>query len=149
MATEGFSLCCNITNKNGVYTADIDYNDTDGVVVSQSNFGEDPEKVMETLLYDVMDELLYQSSLQENEEEEEELDEEVDDYVAKLEAMVEKLQNENESLRLDNDILQRRADDAVNESLNTKKYNDGFNSSKSKDANDVYYDILKHLRRYF
>lgn len=141
MTTEGFTLSCNITEKDGKCVGNIDYSDTNDIFISQSVSGDDPEEILETLAHDVMEELLYQSQLMIEEEEEEESGEEVDDYVAKLEAMVKQLQNENDSLRLDNDILQRRADDAVNKSLNTKKYNDG--SVSSEDLFDLLYRMAR------
>ena len=114
------------TTADNFYEVGIHYSDTDGVDIDMLASDDELEGLIEDIMCDFMDEYYAQKDnlLEEEYEEEydeEESDEEVEEYIADLEAMIEDLTYENNSLKTDLKILQRRADDAVNESIKQRE----------------------------
>lgn len=106
------------------YEVGIHYSDTDGIEIDMlTSDDEDVYGLVEDTLYDFMEEYLAQKNSLALDDCEEESDEEVEeeDYVAELEGIIDDLIYENNSLKTDIKILQRRADDAVNESIKQRE----------------------------
>ena len=117
--SESTKVNISICGTDGDYEANFKCKTNDGIDIDYTIAGEDIISMLEEMLDDVTQEMCEQV-LREEEKEVEESDEE-DEYIAQLEKIVEDLMAENRSLKTDNDILQRRADDAVNNIQNAKK----------------------------
>ena len=119
--------CSMVCQPDGFYEVGVHYSDTDGIDIDILETDDDMEDLAEDLLYDFMEEYLYQRTDQSPQEEEESDEEAVDfsdyyeDYIDQLETIIEDLTYENNSLKTDLKILQRRADDAVNENQKQKE----------------------------
>lgn len=115
MSNRGLTINCSMVEKDGGYSVDFNYEDTEGYEFEGSYEGDNLEEMVEDLFDDVINELLVKATEpQEEEKSEEEVEE--NEYIKQLERIVQDLKNENNSLKTDINILQRRADDAVNSS---------------------------------
>lgn len=126
------------------YQMGVSIKNSDGVNINYSIEGDDPDEMMEEAIKDIVSDYLQQASKLEQEMQEKEKKankvekkpRENDEYIAQLEKIVEDLTTENNSLKTDLNILQQRADDAVNKKMNKKK--------------DTYYlDVNKFLDHFF
>lgn len=126
------------------YQMGVSIKNSDGVNINYSIEGDDPDEMMEEAIKDIVSDYLQQASKLEQETQEKEKKankiekkpRENDEYIAQLEKIVEDLTSENNSLKTDLNILQQRADDAVNKKMNKKK--------------DTYYlDVNKFLDHFF
>ena len=134
MGNKGVTISCSMIENDGQYKVGFNYKDSNGLEFDNTYEGEDPEEMIEDLFDDVLNEIVASQLEPTQEEEKSEEEVEKDAYIIELEKMIAKLQEDNKSLKTDIDILQRRADDAVNKSLNNKKdYVNGFNNILSQD----------------
>lgn len=116
---KGVTINCSVVEQDGEYEVGFNYSDSDGLDIEANLDGDDVEEVLDELVNIIVDEYTdFLAEKTKQAEEEKESDEEAEDtYVRQLEKIIEDLTAENNSLKTDNDILQRRADDAVNNSL--------------------------------
>ena len=116
----GVAMSCSLVEQDGSYDLGVTVKNSEGVDIDYTISGDDPKQILEDAIYDILEEIY----LQEQVDEEEDSDEEVEDddyYIAYLEKLVSDLEAENYSLKMDNEILQRRADDAVNQAMKKKE----------------------------
>lgn len=116
MAT-GWTIKCSLVGQDDTYKMKFNYKDSDGINVNQEAAGNDPESVVYQLANDAIADIIKQQKVLEEkvpEEPEKKVEEHDDNYIAQLEKIIEDLTYENNSLKTDLNILQRRADDAVN-----------------------------------
>lgn len=135
----GLTLNYSMVEQDGKYEMGFHYNDTTGIDVDKSVAGNDPEDMIYELAADVVAEITEQGQKQleqAQKEEESKKQAEEDKYVEQLEKIIEDLTAENNSLKVDLNILQRRADDAVKESVEKK------DSKKKKSKKIVYQPIF-------
>lgn len=134
MAT-GWTIKCSLVGQDDTYKMKFNYKDSDGINVNQEAAGNDPESVVYQLANDAIADIIKQQKVLEEkvpeepekkvEEPKKKVEEKEDNYTAQLEKIIEDLTYENNSLKTDLNILQRRADDAVNrEAQKTNKKND-------------------------
>jgi len=126
------------------YQMGVSIKNSEGINIDYSIEGDDPDEMMEEAIKDIVSDYLQQASKLEQEKQEKEKKankvekkpRENDEYIAQLEKIVKDLTTENNSLKTDLNILQQRADDAVNKKMNKKK--------------DTYYlDVDKFLNHFF
>ena len=122
MMPEGLTFNCSMVRQpDDFYEVGLRYSDTEGIDIDILAADDDLPGLLEDLVYDFMDEYMAQYCELDSSEESES-DEEVADkaYISQLESLIEDLTYENNSLKTDLKILQRRADDAVNENQKQK-----------------------------
>lgn len=120
----GITLNCSLIqpNEDEDYQMGISIKNSDGIDIDYSIEGDNPATMIDEALEDIINDYLTQcKELEQTKKakEEEELVEE-DAYVKQLHKIIEDLKAENNSLKTDLDILQRRADDTVNKKMNKK-----------------------------
>ena len=143
-------VTCNIEQENDDYSIDFSYEDSEGRYVEQSIQSDDLESAISELTKDVLDTLEEQAQLESEEGSNEEvegieyieyLEDRLDEVTEKNEVLmdtIEKLKNRVMSLELDNQVLQQRADDAVNKPENNET-KDGF---EPRDYIKDFYSLL-------
>lgn len=122
----GTTMNCSLVENDGKYELGIKYTDSDGIDIDYTTESEDVLSLIEDAYEAIANQ--YEDQKRSLEEPDEKFEEESekpqkDEYTLQLEKIIEDLTIENNSLKTDLDILQRRADDAVNEKLNNKKPN--------------------------
>lgn len=156
----GWKIKCSLVEQDDSYKMRFSYKDTDGIAVSQEATGNDPEEVVYQLANDAIADIIAQQKIldevpEEKEEEKEVKEPEHDEtYIAQLEKLIEDLTYENNSLKTDLDILQRRADDVVNKSIQEKEEKEKndkkiVNENLFKDAEKWFEDFDYTPLRYF
>ena len=118
---KGLTISCSLNKFNDEdYELGVRYSDTDGIEIDQYQSGDNLESLLEDAIIEMAQE--YYNQAAELKSDEEAVEEEMSDteYIAYLEQQIEQLQEERNSLAADNEILQRRADDAVNASMNNE-----------------------------
>lgn len=135
---DGLTFNCSMVRQaDGFYEVGVRYSDTDNIDIDILAADDDMDCLLEDLVYDFIEEYLIQSAELNSKEKQESEDENVDQdaYVSQLEQLIEDLTVENNSLKTDLTVLQRRVNDAVNE------------NQKQKDATAKYLEAwLKSLR---
>ena len=142
----GLTMNCAITEQDGQYKMGVHFKNSDGIDIDYETQGDTPDEVIEDAFLDVFD--MYNNQVQQlkqaeeakkNEEVEEKLPDNL--YIKQLEEIINDLSQENESLKTDNAILQRRADDAVNSALQDKKPEKI--AERKTNASNLFYNLLK------
>ena len=137
MAT--FKTECSLTEKNGAYEMNFNYKNDKGIDIKEDIAGNDPITMAKELRDNVVAKMLKQQKQLEQAKQEKEkksdkkVEEKEDGRVAALKAKIKELTEENNSLKTDLQILQQRADDAVNQLM------------VQKEAEEAEEDL--HLRR--
>lgn len=145
---KGVTVNCSMVEQDGKYEIGFHYKDSDGINVEKKANGED----YESLIYDIFDDVLEDISKQQAAQKKK-VEEKKDPYVAQLEKIIEDLTYENNSLKTDLNILQKRADEAVNKKApkveakkapvkETKKYDNKIHYES------IYNKMLKELNDY-
>lgn len=121
----GMKINCFLTEQNGDYKIDFHYGDTRGIKVNKKIRGNDPEEMVNELTQDIVQDYLTQDTkLKQIKEAEAKKQDDIEEnakvrkddvYIAQLEKIIEDLTYENNSLKTDLDVLQKRVDDAVNQ----------------------------------
>ena len=122
MSSKGMTISCSMIENDGQYEVGFSYKDSDDIEFDETYEGDDLEDILEDLANDAVASLIEQRlGMPQEEEEKSEEEAEKDEYTLQLEKIIEDLTAENNSLKTDVKILQRRADDAVNKIMNNSK----------------------------
>ena len=122
MSSKGMTISCSMIENDGQYEVGFSYKDSDDIEFDETYEGDDLEDILEDLANDAVASLIEQRlGMPQEEEEKSEEEAEKDEYTLQLEKIIEDLTAENNSLKTDVKILQRRADDAVNKTMNNSK----------------------------
>ena len=145
----GITLNCSLVqpSKDDGYQMGVSIKNSDGIDIDYSIEGDDPTTMIDEAIKDIVDDYLTQweeleqaRKTKEEEEKKNQVEEKEDDYIKQLQEIIEDLKAENNSLKTDLNILQRRADDAVNKQMN-KKSNAPFRFDDSLiDFFDKFFD---------
>ena len=161
-----------VTNEDGSQEIGFRYNDTDGVKVDKHYEGEQDDDIFSHLLKDVMKDISVQSAQIRKEKERKALAEKeaekarkvaaakkapaqsYEEIIEDLRQKLKKIEEENKSLKIDNDILNKRVKDNIHQEVKKKeqkrveeKYNpykileDLFNDIDTDKTDDLW-DIL-------
>lgn len=120
--TKSSKVACSFVEKDGAYEINFDYEDNQGLKISRDVAGNDPAEMLNTLRQDITKDVLQQRKLKqakENDKSDKKVEEK--ENIAALKQTIEKLKEQNLSLKTDLQILQQRADDAVNQLMEIKK----------------------------
>lgn len=115
----GMTINCSMTqNTDDKCELGFHLQDSEGVDIDYNTEGEDLVGMIENAVEDILNEYYLQideieEKAQKEETEEYNKTEDYSEYIQKLEERIELLQDEVQSLRADNQILQRRADDTA------------------------------------
>lgn len=121
----GVVMSCSLVEQDGSYDLGVTVKNSEGIDIDYTISGDDPKQMLEDAICDILAEIYLQEQV-----DEEDSDKEVEDddyYIAYLEKLVSDLEAENDSLKMDNEILQRRADDAVNQAMKKKERSESYN----------------------
>lgn len=113
---KGMTINMSMVEQDGKYNLGFNWNSSDGFKINREISGEDPEQAIDELLGAVIEELIeHYSKEEEIEEDKEPASEEESNYVKQLEKTIELLKKENNSLKVDKNVMQRRINNLVNE----------------------------------
>lgn len=122
----GVAMSCSLVEQDGSYELGVTVKNSEGIDIDYTISGDDPKQILEDAIYDILEEIYLQEQVSEEKDSDEEV-EDNDHYIAYLEKLVSDLEAENDSLKMDNEILQRRADDAVNQTMKKKERSESYN----------------------
>ena len=119
----GVTVNCSMVEQDGDYKIGFHYNDSKGIDIDRTVEGKDLNAMLDNLIDDIVESLAEQQKPKKAPQQKEK-----DEYTLQLEKIIKDLTYENNSLKTDLNILQKRADDATNQNneKSTKKHNDDY-----------------------
>jgi chromosome segregation ATPase len=116
LMTKDFKMAYSFIENDGMYEMNFNYEDKKGIKINRDFAGNDLQEMIRELTKDINEELTQQSLKLEQAKKNDKSDEKVEekDAIAKLKQTIKELKEENVCLKSDMQILQQRADDAVN-----------------------------------
>lgn len=114
--TKDFKMAYSFIENDGMYEMNFNYEDEKGIKINRDIAGNDSQEMIRELSKDINKELTQQYLKLEQAKKNDKSDEKVEekDAIAKLKQTIKELKEENVCLKSDMQILQQRADDAVN-----------------------------------
>lgn len=150
-----------VTDENGQKEIGFRYNDSDGVDIDKHYTGKKEDDLLSKLCYDVVDEMQKQTAAINKAKQRKMLNEKkkadnkkknYDEIIAQLQRELKEAKEENQSLKLDNEILNKRVKDNLNtqpkqptKEVPTEKKNEDYLSAllDEYDLNDALDAFLK------
>ena len=116
LMTKDFKMAYSFIENDGMYEMNFNYEDEKGIKINRDIAGNDSQEMIRELSKDINKELTQQYLKLEQAKKNDKSDEKVEekDAIAKLKQTIKELKEENVCLKSDMQILQQRADDAVN-----------------------------------
>ena len=123
--TKDFKMAYSFIENDGMYELNFNYEDKKGIKINRDVAGNDLQEMIRELTKDINKELTQQSLKLEQAKKNDKSDEKVEekDVIAKLKQTIKELKEENVCLKSDMQILQQRADDAVNKLMQMEEEN--------------------------
>lgn len=114
--TKDFKMAYSFIENDGMYEMNFNYEDEKGIKINRDIAGNDSQEMIRELSKDINKELTQQYLKLEQAKKNDKSDEKVEekDAITKLKQTIKELKEENVCLKSDMQILQQRADDAVN-----------------------------------
>ena len=151
----GITLNCSLIqpkNESG-YQMGVSIKNSDGIDIDYSIEGDDIDTMLEEAIYDIFEDYAVQTqkleqakkAKEEKVKKAEEKQEAEDEYILQLHKIIEDLTQENNSLKTDLDILQKRADDAVNKNMEHLNQKEHFDDVEKKINHIFDNDIFKRF----
>lgn len=144
--TKNLKVACSFVENDGAYEINFDYADNDGIAVKKGIKGDNPRKMLNELQQDITRDLIQQTKNLKQAKENDKSDKNVEkeDYINQLKQTVKELTQQNNSLKADLQILQRRADDAVNKLMQLEEKQVSTEDDED-DEEDEFIWLLKDL----
>ena len=153
----GSTMNWSLTENDGQYELGLRYKDSNGIDIDHQIEDDDLSSLVKKVYKDFSKDYIKQAKVlkaaaAEKAKKEAEKKSELEDSKPEsmedkgyneLRAKIRQLEQENNALKINNKILQRRADDAVNEQLNKKKSNAPF------DIEDPFEDLTSIFEKFF
>jgi chromosome segregation ATPase len=116
LMTKDFKMAYSFIENDGMYEMNFNYEDKKGIKINRDFAGNDLQEMIRELTKDIDKELTQQRLKLEQAKKNDKSDEKVEekDVITKLKQTIKELKEENVCLKSDMQILQQRADDAVN-----------------------------------
>lgn len=120
-------------NENGEHEIGFRYNDTDGIDIDRHYTGMKEEDIYNQLYTDVINDMSKQyNAIKEKKAAKDQPTQSYEEIIEDLRRKIEKIEEENKSLKIDNDILNKRVKDSLNQTAkkSQKKVEEKYNPYK-------------------
>lgn len=137
--TKDFKMVYSFIENDGMYEMNFNYEDEKGIKINRDIAGNDSQEMIRELSKDINKELTQQYLKLEQAKKNDKSDEKVEekDAIAKLKQTIKELKEENVCLKSDMQILQQRADDAVNKLMQMEE--------EKQSEEDELISLFKHF----
>jgi len=145
MSAKGITLNLVMTNDDDNCNLKVNCDTTDGFNFDYNIMGDDLESMFEECIDDFSEEVIKYITQKEKEEQEKPSI----PHEKELERIIQELTKENNSLKADNEVLQKRIDDVLNKPKNTKSKPKDVKTNVKKSIPSFFDDEWDFLFRHY